>query len=276
MRNYYEDLQVSEKSSFDDIAEAFRRLVRQGLDQYELNRAAEAYEVLSDIKKRKWYDQFGEFSLKEGFTVNNSCICGYRFIGNTSEILLKFFGTEWFLLEPFGAELEKKVEEQPPENVVVEVLCTLEETFNGCRKSIECPAATGVQWKTIEICPGCESGHKFIYYGEGRSSQNYSNSNLVLIVKEIPHKVYQRFGNNLIANISILLIQALSGAPVELVLLNYKKHFISFDKVISHKTEVVFSKMGMLGKGTLTVKINVIFPKVLSGAFKEKLQTLLV
>ena len=72
-RDYYEVLGVSKGSSLDEIKKAYRKLAikyhpdrNPGDKEAEANfrEATEAYEVLSDDKKRPIYDQYGFAGLE--------------------------------------------------------------------------------------------------------------------------------------------------------------------------------------------------------------------
>ena len=54
-----------------------------------------------------------------------------------------------------------------------------------------------------------------------------------------------------------------------------KKIVIGFDKVINHGMEKIIPKMGFSGKGSLIIKIEVLFPKSLSADTKQRLQNIL-
>ena len=75
-RDYYNILGVGRNASRDEVRKAYRKLARKfHPDINPGNKEAEekfkdisvAYEVLSDAKKRKLYDEFGEVGLASGF-----------------------------------------------------------------------------------------------------------------------------------------------------------------------------------------------------------------
>src|SRR3984893_8360847 len=74
--DYYETLGVARKASADDVRKAYRKLARKyhpdlnpgdKSSEERFKNVQEAYDVLSDPKKRQMYDQYGFYS-ENGFT----------------------------------------------------------------------------------------------------------------------------------------------------------------------------------------------------------------
>ncbi len=103
-RDYYEVLGVEKGAGADDVKKAYRKLaVKYHPDRNQDNPEAEAkfkesteaYEVLSDEKKRQAYDQFGFAGVENmgGPTFNANAFSGFEDIfGDFSGIFDSFFG----------------------------------------------------------------------------------------------------------------------------------------------------------------------------------------
>lgn len=74
--DYYKTLGVSRDASSSEIKKAFRKLAQKhhpdaGGSEEKFKEINEAYEVLSDKKKRQVYDQFGSMGGAAGFAGGN-------------------------------------------------------------------------------------------------------------------------------------------------------------------------------------------------------------
>lgn len=138
-RDYYEILGVSKRANEREIKAAYRRLARQyhpdvtGDDQRATERfkeLTEAYEVLSDSRRRRTYDLFGHpKSDSVGFEFGEGVQGFYDFV---SEV---FKGRETKGPSP-GVDVE------------VDLEVTLREAFEGTQKTVEA--------EILRPCPDCE------------------------------------------------------------------------------------------------------------------------
>lgn len=105
-KDYYKALGISRGATEDEIKKAYRKLAlkyhpdknKSKEAEEKFKEIAEAYEVLSDKKKREVYDQYGEEGLKGGIGGGGGSGTGpqftYSFHGDPRATFAQFFGTD--------------------------------------------------------------------------------------------------------------------------------------------------------------------------------------
>lgn len=104
-KDYYKALGISRNATEDEIKKAYRKLAlkfhpdknKTKEAEEKFKEIAEAYEVLSDKKKKEVYDQYGEEGLKGGVGGGGSGSgpqFTYTFHGDPRATFAQFFGTE--------------------------------------------------------------------------------------------------------------------------------------------------------------------------------------
>jgi len=110
-KDYYKILGISKDASDDEIKKAYRKMAlkfhpdknKSAGAEDKFKEIAEAYDVLSDPKKRQIFDQYGEEGLKGGMQGGagpdgQGGTFTYTFNGDPKEIFRNFFGDS----DPFG------------------------------------------------------------------------------------------------------------------------------------------------------------------------------
>ncbi|KAM9814407.1 dnaJ homolog subfamily A member 4 [Syngnathus typhle] len=147
---YYDLLGVGPKASAEEIKKAYRKLALKYHPDKNPNEGekfkliSQAYDVLSDSKKRDLYDQGGEQAIKEG---------GMGGASSPMDIFNMFFGG--------GGRMQR---ERRGKNIVHQLSVSLEDMYNGCtrklalQKNVVCEKCEGYGGKkgTLEKCSSCK------------------------------------------------------------------------------------------------------------------------
>ncbi|EXB97353.1 DnaJ homolog subfamily B member 13 [Morus notabilis] len=157
--------------------------------------------------------------------------------------------------------------------------CALEELLDGCVKKIKITrdviAETGVivqeeevLWITVK--PGWRRGTKIMFEGKGDEKPGYLPADIILLIDEKRHPLYEREGDDLEIVVEIPLVKALTGCSIPIPLLGGDNMTLSFDDIIYPGYEKVIRGQGMPNpkeqsrRGDLRIKFLVEFPAELS------------
>lgn len=178
-----------------------------------------------------------------------------------------FFGNDGF-----GQQSRKL----PP--LVVEVPCTLEQ-LNGCvtRKLKVHRNINGREDDKIlllELKPWWKEGTKVTFDGEGDQKQGYEPQDVQFIIKEAPHNVYTRKGDDLICTVNISLKQALTGFVINRPGIDGTNVHLEVNDIVRPNDERRVRNAGMRtksgGRGDVIFRFNINFPSYMNSEQKAQ------
>ena len=141
-KDYYDILGINKKSSPEEIKKAYRTLAmkhhpdrNQGdkTAESKFKEASEAYQVLSDPKKKSSYDQFGHSAFEGGGGAGGFDFGGFE-SGAFSDIFDDFFGD--FMGSSRGGGRSKKSRSNRGSDLKINLEVSLEEAYFGKKQTI--------------------------------------------------------------------------------------------------------------------------------------------
>ncbi|ABJ90572.1 molecular chaperone DnaJ [Buchnera aphidicola] len=140
-QDYYTTLNISNTASQLDIKRAYKKLaIKYHPDRNQGNKTAEekfkkikqAYEILSDTKKRNLYDQYGHSAFEQNNNSNNEFHSSFTTsTSDFNDIFGDVFG------DIFGSN--KKNRKEKGSDLQYNIILTLEEAVKGIKKEIRIP-----------------------------------------------------------------------------------------------------------------------------------------
>jgi len=290
-KDYYKILGVERKASEDDIRKAYRKLAKQYHPDYNPNNKQaedrfkeinEAYEVLSDAKKRSYYDRVGsdysQWQRHGGGDPGNfnwdqygGFPGGTRVnMGDINEMFGGAGGFSDFFQTIFGTGGARPSTRSRPQTqgYQQELAISLEEAYKGTTRLIQ----TEGKQKQVRIPAGVRTGSKVRVAESGPNGLD-----LYLIIEVTQDNRLERHGNDLHTTATVNVFTAILGGEAEIETLDGK---IKLSIPAGTQPEQVFRLAGRgmphvknpKEKGDLFVKLKVQIPKYLSARQLELLE----
>jgi curved DNA-binding protein len=220
--DYYQRLSVSKSASAEEIKSAYRRLARKHHPDFnpgnkkaeeEFKAITEAFEVLSDPKKRQAYDQFGPDGAKAGFDPTRgrggqSAPFDFSSAQGFGVDLESIFG------EMFGQQARGRARasaSRPGGDLTMSMHISLADAVGGVERTVT------VQGKrlTVMIPAGVDTGSKVRVAGQGEPGE-YGGDNGDLFVEIIvdAHPLIRREGLDLMYDLPVTVSEAAFGATL--------------------------------------------------------------
>ena len=236
--DYYKTLGVPRTATADEIKKAFRKLARKyhpdaGGDEAKFKEINEAYEVLSDDKKRKLYDQYGtanENQIPRGWgNVNVDDIFGHGGAGGSAgfgswaDILDSIrrgegaFGGNWDFSDFSGFGGARGAAPQKGQDMNVTLNVTFDEAFHGTEKrvTVRVPGRSDAETFTVKVPAGAVEGGRLRFRGKGAAGAGGAAAGDLLITTHIePHPYYRRDGADVEMDVPVSVAEASLGASV--------------------------------------------------------------
>jgi curved DNA-binding protein len=219
----YDTLGVAKTATADEIRKAYRKLARKHHpDVNPGDKAAEtsfkkisaAYDVLSDDKKRKAYDEFGDDSLKGGFDPDKAR--EYARWQNTRQQRSSRFGDEqgpidFDFADFFGGRGPRGPIRGSDLQASVEI--DLEQAMAGTEMTADLPGHGTVR---IRIPKGADTGSTLRVPGKGAPGRNGGGAGDLIIETILrPHPLVRRDGLDLYLTLPVTVSEAYNGATVD-------------------------------------------------------------
>lgn len=297
--DYYKTLGVPRTATADEIKKAFRKLARThhpdaGGDEAKFKEINEAYEVLSDDKKRKLYDQYGtanENHIPQGWggggNVNVEDMFGGAGggFGGWSDILESIrrgegaFGTEWDF-GGFGGGGGRQPRPRKGQDVNVTLNVTFDEAFAGTEKrvTVRVPGRSESETLTVKVPAGAVDGGRLRFRGKGALGENGGEAGDLLITTKIDnHPHYQRKGADVLMDVPVTVAEAALGTSVVVPAPDGTKVRVKVPAGTQDGTVLTIKGKGAPnlkgdGAGALRITVKVLVPNEMNEGQRQAMQ----
>ena len=218
-KDFYKVLGVDKKASADEIKKKYRSLARdlhpdktQGDSALEekFKAVSEAYDILSDSKKRAEYDEARSLFERGGFRAPQGGFGGGGDFGdifgggNPQDIFANLFG---------GAGMRRGP--RKGQDLQTESTITFKESIFGTTLDLKLNLdGKNPQNITARVPAGVNDGAKIRVKGKGAPGEAGSGDLFILLTVK-PHPVFSRKGENLLITLPVTFAEATLGADIK-------------------------------------------------------------
>lgn len=293
-RSFYDILGVKRDATQDEIKRAFRKLAQKyhpdaGGDEQKFKEVSEAYETLSDPKKRREYDQMLLFGGIPGADFGGSGRRGYTtYTTNVDGDWSDIFGNDGFSGFDFssifgGRGGASSGRAQKGSDLTLSIDVTAEEAFTGTTRkvSFKVPSTGEEQSLTVKVPAGAVDGGKLRYRGRGEYGRNGgSRGDLVITTRVAEHPLFKRDGADVRMELPVSIYEASLGTSVEVPCPDGTTVRLKIPAGTQDGKTFRFRDLGAPNvkrkgsRGALYVKIRVKVPTRLSSEERELLERL--
>lgn len=267
-KDYYAILGVEKSADGDAIKKRYRKLARElhpdktkGDKTLEerFKAVSEAYDILSDEKKRAEYDQartlFQQGGVPNGGFQGNFSAGGF---GDLGDIFGNLFGGQRGPRR--GADMQ------------AQATISFRESINGTQLTFNSPSGP----VTTKIPAGVNDGAKIRVRGKGAPGEA-GPGDLYITISVAPHSVFSRRDENLLITLPVTFPEAALGADVAVPTLSGEEVTLRLPAGTANGKTLRIKGRGISRKdgsaGDLLVTIEVTVPQRIDGKAKKALET---
>lgn len=299
-KDFYSLLNVSRGASADEIKKSYRKLAMQfhpdknpgdKKAEEKFKEITEAYETLSDPKKREMYDQFGHAGAQGFGGGGNPFGGGFNRSSSTGQggdpfqdifgdVFGDFFGGKQGGRGPRGSQGPRRAKGA---DLRYSLNVTFEDSALGCEKVISFVRQRNGKDETarlsVNVPAGVKEGQRLKLAGEGDSgAMGGENGDLYVVISVGEHPLFSRDDNDVLLDLPINYLDAILGTNIEVPTLTGKAVIRipqgSNSGQLFRLKGKGFPKVGGFGNGDMIVKLIVDVPSTLSSKSKELLESL--
>ncbi|MCD6262092.1 MAG: J domain-containing protein [Deltaproteobacteria bacterium] len=311
-KDYYKILGVSKSATPEEIKKAYRKLALKyhpdrnkgdASAEEKFKEISEAYAVLCDPEKKKQYDMFGSEGFQKRYTQEDifrdsdfaNIFKGFGFStsgrGRKRDIFSQIFeglggmgggGThyQYYSEDPFSGSQHAKRQMPKGQDLVYELPVTLEDLCRTTDKVISYSTGGSKENISVKIPAGARDGQKLRIKGKGQPSPYGGEpGDLYVKIKQLPHPVYRREGDDLFFKLPVKFSDAVLGAEVEAQTIDGKRLKIKIPPGTQANAKMRLKGHGMPhmrggGRGDAYAEVSIVVPKKVNRKQKEAVMAL--